>query len=176
MRPAHLSAASLLAIVLGLLPAAARASCAEFPPLEQHLEQAAVVFVGTIADLADDDRTALVDVEEIWRGGPMPAQVTVYGSAAPDDPGMTSVDRTYTDSGRYLFAVTVDEQGRLRDDSCTATREWSPDLDKLRPATVVTPAPAEDERDGGLPVPVVGVATLLLAIGAVSVFAFRARS
>lgn len=176
MRTAHLAAATVVGILVGMIPSAAMASCAEFPPLDEHLEKAGVVFVGTIAGLEDDNRTALVDIEEVWRGGPLPARVTVHGATEPDDPTMmTSVDRMYVNAASYLFAVTVDERGRLRDDACTATREWSDDLDTVRPATVTRPEPTGDEA-GGLPASVIGIAIVLLAIGAASVFAFRART
>lgn len=173
MRLIRLPAAVLAGLTLGLLPGAASASCAEFPPLGEHLDQAEVVFVGTVVALTNLDRTAEVAVEEVWRGEGIPARVTVHGGE--DDPTMmTSVDRTFVAGTRYLFAATFDEGG-LRDDSCTATREWSEDLAEFRPTSVSTPEPAEGAASDGVPVPAIGIVLAVLAIGAVSVLAFRAR-
>jgi len=164
-----------LGVVMGLVPGPVLASCAEFPPVADHLDRAEVVFVGTVIGLVHDGRTAEVAVEEVWRGQEVPPRVTVYGAAVPEDPSMmTSVDRTYESDARYLFAVTL-EDGRLRDDSCTATRRWTDDLAALRPTSVATPELTERSPLDGLPAPAIGIALAVLAIGAVSLLAFRAR-
>lgn len=175
MRISSFPTAVLLGVAVGLLPGTVLASCAGFPAIEEHLERAEIVFIGTVVSLADSDRTAVVDVEEVWRGEEIPARVTVYGAADPDDPTMmTSVDRVYASSTRYLFAVTLDE-GRLRDDSCTATREWSEDLAALRPTTVTTPVPVESDPGAGVPAPAIAIVLAVIAIGAVGLLAFRSR-
>ena len=177
MRTMRLPAAfgTALGVAIGLAPGATLASCAEFPPIAEHLDRAEVVFVGTVIGLVHDGRTAEVAVEEVWRGQEVPPRVTVYGAAVPEDPSMmTSVDRTYQSDARYLFAVTL-EDGRLRDDSCTATQEWTDDLAAFRPTSVATPEPAEEGPLDGPPAPAVGIALAVLAIGAISLLAFRAR-
>lgn len=181
MRLRHLSAAlmpavaSLLAMAWLLAPARVSASCAEFPPLEEHLARAGVVFVGTVVSVADDGRTATVAVEEVWRGPALPAEVTVHGSFDPV--GFTSVDRSFEDGTRYLFAPAVSD-GRLQDDSCTATRPWTDELAGLRPATVATPEPIPTTEEGGgggtIPVALI-VAAIVIAVVGGSLIAFRAR-
>jgi hypothetical protein len=181
MRPGHVSAAlmpaaaSLLALAAILAPGRVAASCADFPPLEQHLARAGVVFVGTVVAVADEKRTATVAVEEIWRGPALPAEVPVHGTFEPD--AFTSVDRTFEAGTRYLFAPALAD-GRLQDDSCTATRPWTDELADLRPVTVATPEPIPtgdaNERGRTIPVALI-VGVILLGVAGTSLIAFRAR-
>lgn len=158
---------------LALAPESATASCGEIPPLEEHLAQAEVVFVGVVTAVTHEQRTALVDVEEIWRGPELPTEVTVLGGF--EDLGFTTADRYFEEGRRYLFAPSLTE-GRLEDNACSATQIWSDDLTDLRPASFVTPEPVEGDPSGGIPAPVIGIASAVLAIGAVSILAFRRRT
>lgn len=168
------SVAAALALAVSLLPGTATASCGEMPPIDEHLSAAEIVFVGTVVSLTNVDRTALVDVHEVWSGAALPAQVTVHGGM--DDPQtMTSVDRTYSVGVRYLFAVTI-QGDRMSDDACTATREWTDELADLRPATVATPAQPESDPGVGIPATAIAIAAAVLLIGLVSVLAFRSRA
>jgi hypothetical protein len=168
------SFATTLAVALSLVPATAAASCGEMPPVDEHLSAAEIVFVGTVVSLTNLDRTALVDVHEVWAGAALPAQVTVHGGM--DDPqAMTSTDRTYTAGVRYLFAVTMQDD-RMSDDACTATREWTAELADLRPETVATPPPLESGPGAGIPATAIAIAGAVLLIGLVSVLAFRSRA
>lgn len=175
MRAAHLAPVTL-GLGIALIPSVAAGSCAGFPPLEEHLDQAEVVFVGTVTDIADERRTALVAVEEIWRGPDLPSEVTVEGGFP--GLGFTSADRYFDAGVRYLFAAGLNE-GRIEDNACTATRPWSDDLAALRPASVVTPQPAPAEEaaiSDALPVAVVvaGMAAALVVLA--SVISFRSRA
>ncbi len=163
---------ALAAMILASSPAAA--SCAALPALDEHLALADAVFVGTVIGLNNADRTALVSVEEIWHGPTLDGTVTVHGG--PDDPStFTSVDRTYVDGGRYLFAVTSVE-GSLRDDGCSATREWTPDLADLRPSEFSRPAATnQHDEPGPLPLTAIIVGSAVLVIAAASLLAFRTR-
>lgn len=176
MRTRRLATAITLGLAGLLAPGAVAASCAGFPPLEEHLAQAEVVFVGTVTSVADERRTALVRVEEIWRGPELPAEVTVHGGFP--DLGFTSADRSFEADVRYLFAAALNE-GRIEDNACTATQAWSDDLAALRPTTVATPVPAPDDEAGSFdPVPVavvVGGLAAVLVVVAMSVAAFRRR-
>ena len=174
MKISKLSFPAVLALALALLPGTAAASCIEFPPIEEHLAQAQVVLVGTVQAVTNQDRTAQVEVHEIWRGGDIPALVTVYGG--PDDPNMaTSTDRSYRPGIRYLFAVQALD-GRLEDNGCTATQEWTDDLAALRPANATSPpATTADERGGSVPTAAIVIGLAVLAVAATSIFAFRAR-
>jgi len=167
--------AAILGLAFAVVPGTAVASCAEFPPLEDHLAQADVVFVGTVVAVTDEQRTALIDVEEIWRGPDLAAQVTVHGGF--EDVGFTSVDRSFEEGVRYLVAASFNE-GRLEDNACSATRAWTDDLADLRPEAVGTPQPSPTESDDaptGVPLPtlVAGLAAMLVV--GLSVIAFRSR-
>lgn len=167
------SIAAALALAVSLLPGTAAASCGEMPPIDEHLSAAQIVFVGTVVSLTNADRTALVDVHEVWSGAALPAQVTVHGGM--DDPqAMSSIDRTYSAGVRYLFAVTM-QGDRMSDDACTATREWTDELADLRPATVATPPPLESDPGAGIPATAIAIAGAVLLIGLGSVLAFRSR-
>ena len=171
MRTGNVAAAVALGIGIGMVPGAAAASCAEFPPFDEHLAQAEVVFVGAVTAVTDEQRTALVEVEETWRGPALPAEVTVHGGF--EDLGFTSADRYFEAGTRYLFAPSFSE-GRLEDNSCTATRPWSDDLAALRPATARV---VEGEAAGGVSIPaallLAGLVVLLVAVA--SALAFRRR-
>lgn len=174
MRISKLAFPAALAMALALLPGTAAASCMEFPPIEEHLAQAQVVLVGTVQGLANHDRTAQVEVHEIWRGGDVSALVTIHGG--PDDlEMMTSTDRSYQLGARYLFAVQVVD-GRLEDNGCTATQEWTDDLAALRPTDATSPpATTADEGGGSVPTAAIVIGLAVLAVVATSIFAFRAR-
>jgi hypothetical protein len=167
--------AAILGLAFALVPGSAAASCAEFPPLEAHLAQAEVVFVGTVSAVTDEQRTALIDVEEVWRETDLPAQVTVHGGL--EDLAFTSVDRTFETGTRYLFAASLNE-GRLEDNACSATQAWTDDLAELRPATVGTPqpTPADDDAPIAVPLPVLVTGLAVALVAGLSVIAFRSRT
>lgn len=175
MRTRRLATAITLGLGGLLAPGAVAASCAGFPPLEEHLAQAEVVFVGTVVSVTDEQRTALVEVEEIWRGPELPAEVTVNGGFP--DLGFTSVDRSFETGARYLFASSLNE-GRLEDNACTATQAWSDDLAALRPIGVSTPepTPADESSADGVPVAALVVALSVMLVAGVSIAAFRSRA
>lgn len=174
MRIRRLATAITLGLWGLLAPGSVAASCAGFPPLEEHLAQADVVFVGTVVSLADEQRTALVEVEEIWRGPELPAEVTVHGGFPGQ--GFSSVDRSFETGARYLFAPSFDE-GRLEDNACTATQIWSDELAALRPASVSTPEPepADEGSPGGIPAAALVIALAVALVAGVGVAAFRRR-
>jgi hypothetical protein len=158
-----------------LLPHAAAASCRQPPPFDEHLGEADVIFVGTVMHLATgDDRIATFAIEEIWSGPELPAVVRVYGG---EDPEMwTSVDRSFMAATRYLVAARLVD-GKLMDDSCSATRPWHPDLVQFRPADARQPATeaatSTEQPLDYVPLPVLGLAALVLAG---SILAFRSRT
>ncbi len=171
---------SLLVVVVSLSRPAA-ASCVPAPPLQTGVAEAPVVFVGTVLSTANRDRVAQVRVEEIWKGPDLPDQITVRGSrVAPEENAVTSIDRTFRVDLRYLFIpdrvadVSPGPDGRVVvDDSlCTATREYRPELDRLRPASVtnptgtggVGPTSQRQERLTVLPL-VAAVSTVLALVG-----------
>jgi hypothetical protein len=175
MRTRRAAAAITLGLGTLLTPSVVAASCAEFPPIGQHLDQAEVVLVGTVIAVTNEERTALVAVEEIWRGPELPAEVRVYG--ALEDLGFTSGDRYFEAGVRYLLAPSFSD-GRLEDNACTATRQWSEDLAAYRPSTTATRLPAETESADGLgavPVAILVVGLAAAIVAGVSLAAFRSR-
>lgn len=148
-------------------------SCA-VPPLGDHLALADAVFVGEVVELSSAGRTALVNVDEIWHGPALDTTVTVHGG--PDDANAASpVDRTYVAGVTYLFAVTVSD-GLLRDNSCSATREWTADLADLRPSNVATPSPtSQADGAGAVPLGPIAVGIAVLLVLATSLLAFQTR-
>ncbi len=108
------------------------------PPLDQALEEADLVFVGTVIDLGNQDRNALMAVEEVWKGPDLPPEVLVRGGET-DDPNMiTSVDRTYRFGVTYLV-VSSDTVPPIQDNACTSTQEFTAGMDDLRPADARLP-------------------------------------
>lgn len=146
--PVLVAAPLLAASILLAAPGAAVASCAALPPIENAMQTADVVFVGTVSATSNGDRWAEVAVQEVWRGPDMPATVAVRGGPAGNS--ATSVDRSFQAGMTYLFVPYVDqESGALADNSCTNTTEWTEDLAKLRPADARKPLGAE-ATSGGL--------------------------
>ena len=173
MRPRSLAFLALLAVAL-LTPSVAHASCAESPPIDEHLATADVVFVGTVIGLRNQNRTATFVVTEIWRGPDLLPEVFVRGG--PDDPNAaSSIDRTFELGTEYLVAARV-VNGELVDDACSATRPWHESLAEHRPADARPPSgagPTADEVD--IPLAPVALAALFVVLAVVSGLAFRAR-
>lgn len=135
-------------LVLLAAPGGATASCVMLPGgIEEQWQTSDVVFVGTVTATENMDRRALVDVEEIWKGGDLPAEVVVHGG--PDDPGtMSSVDRTYIAGTRYVFAVMLVD-GELQDNGCSGTVDASSiDLDAMRPTDTREPTTGDSGAGG----------------------------
>jgi hypothetical protein len=154
--------------------APAAASCAEPPPIEEHLATAGAIFVGTVHEVTNESRTARVEVHEIWVGPDLPAAVTVHGG--PEEPGMaTSVDRHFEAGVRYLFAVSAHD-GRLEDNACTATQPWTDGLAQLRPDVPRSPLPAAEGDTGSLPTPLLVALTGVAAVALAGILAFRRRA
>lgn len=171
--------ASLVAAAAVLLASGtgAEASCA-VAPLEDSIRVSDVAFVGTVVELANGDRWATVNVEEIWHGPDLAPVVEVRAGQAGD--AASSIDRTYS-LGRYLFVVTM-AQGALHDNACSPTTEWTADLEKFRPPDARRPsAPIDTEAEpttGTSPLsPVVVGAAMVVAVvalfGAVTLLARR---
>lgn len=167
---ARLMAVGLLSLAALAAPAGASASCALPPPGADPWASADAVFVGTVTSVANFERWATVEVEEVWKGPDQPAVVVVRGG--PEGNTATSVDRTYAVGMKYVFGVLVSD-GNLHDNSCSSTAPADAvDLDALRPADARAPIggtikPNEDAIDLGAfagPVAVVGVVGGLLVL------------
>jgi hypothetical protein len=158
-------------------PTPADASCAIWGTETEMLADADVVFVGTVAAVRNESRSATVKVEEVWQGPDLPTTVEVDGG---QEPGVwSSVDRQYTAGSRYLFAVAIHE-GMLRDSACTMTSEWADDLLRFRPPApraAVQPLDSTDGESGADWLPLLSAA-IVVTLGAAifgGVLAVRSR-
>ncbi len=134
-------AASLL---LGT-PGAVHASCGVSPTgpasLGQQLSRAPVVFVGTVVSASDNNRSAHVRVESVWRGPDLSAYVDVHGEA----PGSglfsgSEADHSYQPGHRYLFAP-LNARSPFEDygECGSLTQPYSTDVAAYAPADARAP-------------------------------------
>lgn len=151
---------SVVAVIAALVaaPAPAFADCQMAPPIEEAVRTADLVFVGSVTAIADGGRSASVRVEEVWRGGEMPAEVTVLGGTEPAQP--MEDDRTFEAGVRYVFFPFVVD-GQLVDSICTATAPWVEGFAAVRPADARTPLPSATGTASG---PLAAVADLALPL------------
>ena len=169
------SSALMLAWLALAVPA--MADCDLPGPIDQVLPEAQVAFVGTVMTV--DGPAATFAVREVWAGA-VADTIEVRGLAdqvgGPDagfGAGFSEDDRHWTDGATYLVIPVVDG-GVLRDSICTATTEWQPELEDLRPATArIVAATEEPAATVPAPILIVGVVVLLLTLA--SVLAFRRR-
>ena len=131
-------AAGALTFAALLAPTAASASCLVPPGGQAPWASADAVFLGTVTSVANNDRWAIVRVEEVWVGPDQPVDVVVRGG--PEGDTATSVDRTYIVGMRYVFGVMIVD-GNLEDNACSGTTEVDAiDLDAMRPDDVRAPS------------------------------------
>src|SRR5882762_397192 len=85
----------------------ARASCAVSGPLSSVADEigaAKLVFVGSVLFTTDNNRTARVKVESIWKGPKLPAYVDIHGEAPGSGPFSGSEgDHQFQTGLQYLF-------------------------------------------------------------------------
>lgn len=135
-----------------LLPTQAIASCGIAPPVPEAIEQARHVFVGEVVELKNDQRTALVEVTDVWKGD-VPERVEVHGGMRlPQDPDTyTSVDSTYELNKTYLFLPSEREEHYFRD-ICTRTSVMRESFLRFRPQDASSPSPGSNNvLSGGEP-------------------------
>lgn len=142
-------------IVLGTAGSAA-ASCLGFQDAEAELKKAVatapVVFVGTVALTQHQGRSAMVNVAEVWRGPVLPAQVVVNGSEILEENGATSVDRNFTIGTKYIFFPYAGSRSPFTDNACSLTQDFTPAVERLRPAGLVGPADTAGDESSGFPI------------------------
>lgn len=168
---------ALVVAVSLLISRPAAASCLSAESVAASVANAEVVFVGTVLSTANRDRVAQVRVEEVWKGRILSDQVEVHGTPfAPQDNAATSVDRTFRPGVRYLFVPRGESASPaasgvpvFEDGLCTATQEYHPNLDGLRPASDHPAAPGRVHGEGsasgrGARVPVLPVAVAMAAV------------
>ena len=148
-------ASGLFAAPLALADTTSVVDCAPPLPIEKAVFSD-LVFVGRVTDIANDGRSATVEVTEVWRGD-VPTPVTVNGGANPANPAED--DRTFDLGATYLFIpVQLDSlaRGVLIDSVCSSTLPWTDDLARLRPANVGQPLPVATTKSGSNPLAFLG--------------------
>jgi len=167
-----------LAALLPLLSSApVAADCQPAESIERVLPKADVAFVGTVTAL--EGPVATFAVREVWAGD---VADTVIVRGLTDDlggvdagfgAGFSEDDRQWTAGGTYLVVPWVDG-AVLRDNICTATTEWSADLESLRPSDARIHA-GQDAGAIAIPSALILAGAVLLLVAGVSVLAFRRR-
>lgn len=156
----------------------ASASCLMPPPLKEAIAQSPVVFVGEVLKSSNSDRTATVQVIEIWKGSVPEGTVEVLGGPEADNTA-TSVDRTFEAGVTYLFVLYQGmKDGRFQDNSCSSTRPYKDHYDSLRPASAQVLSPNSGGRDvaQGVAFPIVPVVLVVLLLVAGLVILISRRS
>ena len=152
------------------------ADCEPAGPAQEALPTAPIAFIGTAASV--EGPVATFAVREVW-AGEVPDTVEVRGLA--DEVGVdvgfgagsSEDDRQWTPGETYLVVPFLDG-AVLRDSICTATTEWNPELEALRPADarIVT---AEETAGPPMPTELILVGAVVLFLAGASVLAFRRR-
>ena len=175
-----MTARSLLVVTIAgaglvLLPSLAQASCALPPSMEEGIEASRATFVGTVSAVENYRRWATVDVLEVWNGE-VESEVVVKGG--PKDPVggdhvVTTVDRSYRVGKTYLFVVYAGNGSVFRDNICSLTTAFGPQVARFRPASATlspdpTPTPTgvdlEPEEETDKIVPIGAVAALVVGV------------
>ncbi|MGH8946201.1 MAG: hypothetical protein ACRDVL_08630 [Acidimicrobiia bacterium] len=158
------------AVAWVLLPAGvASASCMVPPPLEVGLAEADTVFVGTVIDLANQGRTATLEVEEVWKGTVAEEAVVIGG---PSGNAFTSVDRTFEEGTRYLVVPARGTGSSFEDNACTLTQPFTPEMAGSRPEESHPPTSELGTEEESAPFPswaIVAVGLAGAALAAVMV-------
>lgn len=157
-------AAAILVPLVAIMPVAA--DCGPAGPLDEALADAPVAFVGTAVEVVRS--MARFEVHEVWAGA-VATGVEVHGLTSGVEFGED--DRRWEAGTKYLVVPFIDGQV-LRDSICTATTEWSAQVELLRPedARVISPETA----DGAPLDPALVLAGLvILVLAGASAVAFR---
>lgn len=138
---------AVVAVFIALAASPAASSCGPTPSIEENLQTADLVFVGTVVELNNRNRWATFTLEEVWKGEPGSPRLDVRGG--PPGNVATSVDRTFEIDARYLVFATRGDR-HWEDNICSATREYDQSLDRFKPAgartvSTTTPPSADDE-------------------------------
>ena len=113
-------------------PYFALASCGSPGPFGEAIRNAPAVFVGTVIDLNGGGRWATVEVQEVWKGGDLPAEAEVRGGPGAKNVA-TSVDRHYKLNRQYLFIPYKRNGPVFRDSACSRTTRFRTELNRFRP-------------------------------------------
>jgi hypothetical protein len=123
----------IVATLAGPSARSAQASCAIIPPLPRVLATAPVVFVGTGIATRNHSMTAVVRVQDVWRGKHVP-KIAEVNNDSPED------FRLFRKGVIYLFIPeAVARPSPYQDNACSATRRYSQVLVRYRPRNAHRP-------------------------------------
>jgi hypothetical protein len=123
MRRRVLIALALVAAAISGSAGAAHAQCGPTLAVEESLARTEIAFVGQVVDRSNRDRTAVMEVLEIWKGRRLPQFVTVNGG--PEDlDQFTSIDRSWL-LGQIYLVIPANAGSPFRDSLCSATQLWT---------------------------------------------------
>ncbi len=139
--------APLVALGALLLTAATpvQASCGVFsrplPSMQDEINTANVVFVGKVIYTWDQNRSARVQVESIWKGPALASYIDVHGEAPGSGPFSGSEgDHQYQSGQQYLFFPLNDHPPFQDYGDCNAsTQVYSAALAAYAPADAKVP-------------------------------------
>lgn len=123
MRRRVLIALALVAAAIVGPAGAAHAQCGPTLAIEESLLRTEVAFIGRVVDRSNLDRTAVMEVLEIWKGGRLAQFVTVNGGPEDIDQ-FTSIDRSWL-LGQIYLVVPANSRSPFRDSLCSATQLWA---------------------------------------------------
>ncbi len=110
------------------------------------LNAAAVLFTGRVTAVGFQGRSATVDVERVYHGGPVSARVEMKGTRAVANGIFSAIDRTYTAGEEYVFAPLYGTNPHFEETICSATQPRSAGTDGVAP-----PGGGEAPVAGGVP-------------------------
>ena len=123
MRNRVLITLALVAAAIVAPAGAAHGQCSPALSTEGSLAETEIAFVGRVADRSNRDRTAVVEVLEVWKGRPLPPTVTVNGG--PEDLSQqTAVDRAFL-LGQIYLVMPANDRVPFQDSLCSGTQLWS---------------------------------------------------
>jgi hypothetical protein len=166
--------------------AAVHASCgvSDPPPsVADQVSAAKVVFVGSVIYTTDNNRTARVKVEAIWKGPRLPANVDVHGEAPGSGPFSGSEADHQFQSGRQYLFFPLNDQPPFQDygDCNISTQPYTTALAAdAPPRTLTSNPPTVTEMFSNVvgqylwPITVLGL--LVVAVLSILILNFRRRA
>lgn len=161
--------AAALGVALLAAPIPARAACGV---TADAVAEAPVVFVGTLVGATDDGTLGIFQIEDVWRGADLAADLAAGSEVEVDAAPGTFALALDGPAFQYLLLVEV-RGGRLRTgDNCALFAfPWDPSYAAFRP----TDAPPAAGEETGVPWQVVGVIGAAAVLLIVAGIAFRRR-
>lgn len=178
-------ALALVGAVVVLPAGAAYAQCGPTQTVGDSIARADVVFIGRVVDRSNRDRTAVMDVLEVWKGTGVQSKVTVSGGPS-NLSQQTTVDRTFL-LGQIYLVIPANGRSPFQDSLCSGSQLWTTPTGEI-PAHLqlaagnTAPIPLIEGGSGGGggslsdPLGSIGVALVVLLVALALVYIFRRLS